>query len=164
MKKEPFNPPEGKIKKHKFNRKARLIIRNLSFKTTENSFRKHFEQFGDVQEVTILKKPTGKLVGCGFVQYKTTAEAAQALLKTNAKEFLGRPIHVDWAVAKDTYVRHVNEQTNPENIEIKQEKDSDTDNKEVKIKEEPLSDAESDTKELKSESSDEGKKNCTYVY
>lgn len=121
--------------------------------------RKHFDEFGEVQEVNILKKPNGQLVGCGFVQYKTTAEAAQALLKRNANKFLGRPIHVDWAVAKDTYVRHLNEDSTPENIEVKLEKDSDTDFKDVKIKEEVLSDSEEKSvADLKSEaSSDDGK-------
>ena len=50
--------------------KARLIIRNLSFKADEDSLRSHFEELGEVVDVNILRKPDGRMVGCAFVEYK----------------------------------------------------------------------------------------------
>lgn len=71
-------------------RKARLIIRNISFKATEDALREHFAPYGDIIEVKLLKKPDGKLIGCGFVQYKNVPMAKKALLSTNMKPFLGK--------------------------------------------------------------------------
>jgi hypothetical protein len=50
-------------------KKARLIVRNLSFKATDDNLKSHFSTFGDVVDVNILKKRDGKMVGCAFVQY-----------------------------------------------------------------------------------------------
>lgn len=71
-------------------RKARLIIRNISFKSTEDSLREHFAPYGEIIEVKQLKKPDGKLIGCAFVQYKNVPMAKKALLNTNMKPFLGK--------------------------------------------------------------------------
>lgn len=82
------------VKKEKpqerINRNARLIIRNVSFKATEESLKEHFEQYGQLHEVKLLKKPDGKLVGCAFVHYKNVPMAKKALLETNMKPFLGK--------------------------------------------------------------------------
>ncbi|XP_077299400.1 RNA-binding protein 28 [Arctopsyche grandis] len=100
---------EETVKKSKVLRKARLIVRNISFKATEETLKKHFEPFGEISEVTLLKKPNGYLVGCGFVQFKTVHMATKAILETNAKPYLGRAIHVDWAIAKNKYMSHITE-------------------------------------------------------
>ena len=71
-------------------KKARLIVRNLSFKAKPDSFKEHFTSCGEVVDVNILKKPDGKMVGCGFVQFKTIAEASDAIKKLNGKPYLGR--------------------------------------------------------------------------
>lgn len=76
--------------KARVNRKARLIIRNISFKATEDSLKQHFEPYGELLEVKLLKKPDGKLVGCAFVHYKNVPMAKKALLETNMKPFLGK--------------------------------------------------------------------------
>ncbi|XP_043205263.1 RNA-binding protein 28-like [Amphibalanus amphitrite] len=85
------------------NKKGRLIVRNLSFKVTDDSFRKHFASVGPVTEVKLLKKSNGLLVGCGFVQFKHEKHAQEAIKKYNTKPFLGRPIVIDWAVDKTRY-------------------------------------------------------------
>ncbi|XP_034836559.1 RNA-binding protein 28 [Maniola hyperantus] len=112
----------------RLNRKARLIIRNISFKATEDTLKQHFEPYGSVLEVSLLKKPDGKMVGCGFVLFKNVQMAKEALANTNMKPFLGRPISVDWAVPKNQYMRHVvNQQTEMEDKIKKEESDSDDD-------------------------------------
>ncbi|TRY61643.1 hypothetical protein TCAL_06672 [Tigriopus californicus] len=85
-------------------RKARLIVRNISFKTVESDLEQHFAQFqGQVVEAKILKKPDGKMVGCAFVQMASVAQAAKVIKELNGKPMLGRPVAVDWAVDKRTF-------------------------------------------------------------
>lgn len=74
------------------NQNARLIVRNISFKATEEDLRKHFASFGSVEEVKLLKKPDGRLVGCGFVHFTHVPMANKALAATNKKPFLGELI------------------------------------------------------------------------
>ncbi|XP_062929034.1 RNA-binding protein 28 [Mobula hypostoma] len=86
----------------KLQRKARLIVRNLSFKCSEDDLRGIFSQYGAVLEVNIPTKD-GKMRGFAFVQFKNVLEAGKALKGMNLKKIKGRPIAVDWAVAKDKY-------------------------------------------------------------
>uniref|UniRef100_A0A671S1K8 RNA-binding protein 28-like n=1 Tax=Sinocyclocheilus anshuiensis TaxID=1608454 RepID=A0A671S1K8_9TELE len=127
--KKPQEPTETKspakctnIKKNKL--KARLIIRNLSFKCEEDDLTQIFSKFGTVIEAKIPLKPDGKKRGFAFVQFKNMAEAGKALAAMNLKEikeindilnitfllnvfytFLtDRQVAVDWAIAKDKYL------------------------------------------------------------
>ncbi|XP_011794930.1 PREDICTED: RNA-binding protein 28 isoform X1 [Colobus angolensis palliatus] len=95
---------ELKAKKAKVaDKKARLIIRNLSFKCSEDDLKTVFAQFGAILEVNIPRKPDGKMRGFAFVQFKNLLEAGKALRGMNMKEIKGRTVAVDWAVAKDKY-------------------------------------------------------------
>ncbi|XP_005628479.2 RNA-binding protein 28 isoform X1 [Canis lupus baileyi] len=103
---ENSEPPkkEPKPKKPKVaDKKARLIIRNLSFKCSEDDLKTVFGQYGAVLEVNIPRKPDGKMRGFAFVQFKNLLEAGKALKSMNMKEIKGRTVAVDWAVAKDKY-------------------------------------------------------------
>ncbi|KAM4573510.1 RNA-binding protein 28 isoform 2-T2 [Odontesthes bonariensis] len=84
--------------------KSRLIIRNLSFKCTEDDLKETFEKFGTVLEAKIPLKPDGKMRGFAFVLLKTVSGAAKALKAMNLKEIKGRQVAVDWAVPKDKYM------------------------------------------------------------
>nr|KAF6419284.1 RNA binding motif protein 28 [Rousettus aegyptiacus] len=84
-------------------KKARLIIRNLSFKCSEDDLKTIFAQYGAVLEVNIPRKPDGKMRGFAFIQFKNLLEAGKALKSMNMKEIKGRTVAVDWAVAKDKY-------------------------------------------------------------
>lgn len=76
--------------KHGVNHNARLIVRNISFKATEESLREYFSPYGRVEEVKLLKTPNGRLVGCGFVHFTQVPMANKALAGTNKKPFLGK--------------------------------------------------------------------------
>lgn len=89
-------------KTQKLQRKARLIVRNLSFKCSEGDLKTNFSQYGTVLEVNIPTKD-GKMRGFAFVQFKNVLEAGKALKGMNLKEMKGRQMAVDWAVAKDKY-------------------------------------------------------------
>ncbi|KAG1929452.1 RNA-binding protein [Pimephales promelas] len=90
------------IKKTKL--KARLIIRNLSFKCEEDDLKQIFSKFGTVLETKIPLKSDGKKRGFAFVQFKNMSEAGKALAAMNLKEIKDRQVAVDWAVPKDKYL------------------------------------------------------------
>ncbi|XP_045520454.1 RNA-binding protein 28 [Pieris brassicae] len=151
--------PKKEENKVRINRNARLIIRNVSFKATEESLKEHFESYGQILEVKLLKKPDGKLVGCAFVHFKNVPMAKKALLNTNMKPFLGRPISVDWAVAKNKYMQHVvNQQLEMEENVKKEDSDSDNEEQPLNISTEEVKDeikSESENSENSDESDDE---------
>uniref|UniRef100_H9GJQ6 RRM domain-containing protein n=1 Tax=Anolis carolinensis TaxID=28377 RepID=H9GJQ6_ANOCA len=82
---EAQKPP----KKKGASKKARLIIRNLSFKCTEEDLKGVFSPFGTVLEVTLPRKPDGKMRGFAFVQFRNILEAGKALKGMNMKEIMG---------------------------------------------------------------------------
>lgn len=119
--------------------KARLIIRNLSFKCTEDHLKEVFAKFGTVIEVKIPLKPDGKMRGFAFVLFKKVPEASKALNAMNLKEIKGRPVAIDWAVPKDKFVTTQQSSnsasTNPE--EANASTDSDTDDEDEEKKKAP---------------------------
>ncbi|XP_078091861.1 RNA-binding protein 28 [Mustelus asterias] len=110
-KEAPKEAPKVKVKQQtmkKSQRKARLIVRNLSFKCSEDDLKTIFSRFGTVLEVQIPTKEDGKMRGFAFVQLRNLLEAGKALKGMNLKEIKGRPVAVDWAVAKDKYTATAN--------------------------------------------------------
>lgn len=120
-------------------RKARIILRNVSYKATEEEITEHFKKYGEIKECNLLKRVDGKLVGCAFIQFTKVNDAAKAIHHENAKEFLGRPVVIDWAVNRKKYEQHLNQSKKG----IKEEKDND----EVSIKSEPEDEYESENDE-----------------
>ncbi|GJQ77286.1 hypothetical protein Trydic_g20709 [Trypoxylus dichotomus] len=83
--------------------RAKLIVKNLPFKATEEDLKSLFQQYGDVESVNILKKSDGKLVGCAFIQFRLVQKAAKARHYLNGYKFLDRDIEVDFAKSKNNY-------------------------------------------------------------
>ncbi|KAM7022746.1 RNA-binding protein 28 [Passerculus sandwichensis] len=98
----PPGPPRAKRPRAP-SRKARLILRNLSFQCSEEELRALFAPFGPVVELNLPRKPDGTPRGFAFVQLRNLREAAAALRGLNGAQLKGRPLAVDWAVAKDKY-------------------------------------------------------------
>ncbi|XP_054845351.1 RNA-binding protein 28 isoform X2 [Eublepharis macularius] len=94
---------EKPTKAKRTSRKARLIIRNLSFKCSEEDLKAAFAPFGTIVEVSLPRKPDGKMRGFAFVQFRNILEAGKALKGMNLKEIKERPVAVDWAVAREKY-------------------------------------------------------------
>ncbi|XP_075169102.1 RNA-binding protein 28 [Haematobia irritans] len=116
----PFKVQKDKEEKERRQKKrARLIVRNMSYKAKEEDIRKHFEQWGKLEEVNIPRRPDGKLVGCAFVQYETVNQATKAILQGNGKELLGRAIYIDWALGKDEYVARKQQNVKEEPVDKK---------------------------------------------
>lgn len=80
----------------------KLYVGNLSFKTTADELRAHFEQFGAVTDVYIaLDRMTGRPRGFAFVTMGTAEEAKVAAEKTNGVELGGRQLTVNEARPKE---------------------------------------------------------------
>ncbi|KAH8300141.1 hypothetical protein KR044_010471 [Drosophila immigrans] len=127
----PFNTQRLKEEKERRQKKrARLIVRNISYKSTDDALRQHFGQWGTLEDVHILKRGDGKLVGCAFVQYETINQATKAIMMANGKELLGRKVFVDWALGKDEYAaKHPKDEPvdKKPKVEIKEESDNEND-------------------------------------
>ncbi|XP_008310123.1 RNA-binding protein 28 [Cynoglossus semilaevis] len=119
--------------------KAKLIIRNLSFKCSEDDLKEVFSKYGAVLETKIPLKPDGKMRGFAFVMFKTVYQASKALSAMNLKEIKGRQVAVDWAVAKDKYMAALQSVT-PENKGVKdtaKQSDPETDDDEKQTQASP---------------------------
>ena len=62
----------------------------MSFKATDEAVTNWFSKYGEIQDVKLLRKQNGDLVGCAFVQYSKVPFAAKAIKECNAKPFLGK--------------------------------------------------------------------------
>uniref|UniRef100_A0A8C5CG34 RNA binding motif protein 28 n=1 Tax=Gadus morhua TaxID=8049 RepID=A0A8C5CG34_GADMO len=69
--------------------KSKLIIRNISFKCSEDDLKQTFSAFGEVLETKIPLKADGKMRGFGFVLFKNMSGAGKALKAMNMKEIKG---------------------------------------------------------------------------
>ena len=75
-----------------------LFVNNLSYKTTDESLKKYFSKYGEVESTKIVfDKETGRPKGVGFCKFCDSSSAAKAL-KDNDNLFLdGRPIAVSYS-------------------------------------------------------------------
>jgi RNA recognition motif-containing protein len=68
----------------------KLYVGNLNYKTTEDSLKTLFAQFGEVTGVNILQNR-----GFGFVELASSESAVEAKTKLNGTEFEGRKLIVN---------------------------------------------------------------------
>ncbi|XP_076646791.1 RNA-binding protein 28 isoform X2 [Halictus rubicundus] len=137
-KEEPVKKEHRKLLKEKNKKKrARVVIRNLSFEATEEDLRQHFSQYGTIEDVNILKRGDGKNVGCAFLQFDLVQSAAKAIHYANLQPLLNRPIVVDWAVPKNKFGTNDTDNADETEVKVKVEEDD-----EVKVKVEKESDTE----------------------
>lgn len=123
---------ERKLEKEKRKiRKARIILRNVPFKITENDLTKEFTKYGAIKECNILKREDGKLVGCAFIQYDKVNHAAKAIHHANGKTMFGRPVIIDWAVNRKKFIQHTRKQKQQNKI-VKVKTEDGTDEMEIK--------------------------------
>lgn len=81
---------------------VRLFIGNLPYTATEDDLRSHFSTVGTpTQIVRPLDRETGRARGFAFVEYAERAEAEAAIRKFDGQLFMGRPMAVSEARARD---------------------------------------------------------------
>ncbi|XP_051133442.1 organelle RRM domain-containing protein 6, chloroplastic [Andrographis paniculata] len=84
-----------------FNPSTRLFVSGLSFRTTEESLRKAFEIFGELEEVNLVMDNIAKRPrGFAFVRYTTEEEANKAIEGMHGKFLDGRVIFVEVAKSR----------------------------------------------------------------
>lgn len=77
---------------------TKLYVGGLSFDTTDDTLRSHFEQAGTVESATVVvDRFSGRSRGFGFVEMATNAEARKAIDELNGKALDGRTLTVDEA-------------------------------------------------------------------
>jgi RNA recognition motif-containing protein len=75
-----------------------IYVGNLSYEVTEEDLREAFKDFGEVEDVRIIKDNyTGRSKGFGFVEMPSKDEAQSAIKDLNGKEIKGRAIKVNEA-------------------------------------------------------------------
>ncbi len=80
----------------------KLYVGNLSYDTTEEGLRSHFEQAGEVQSASIIMdRMTGRSKGFGFVEMGSADDAQKAIDECDGKELDGREIRVNIARPKE---------------------------------------------------------------
>ena len=78
-----------------------LYVGGLSYDTTEDELRQHFEQFGEVESAKIIMdRDTGRSKGFGFVEMAAQEAAEAAIKELDQTEFGGRNITVNEARPK----------------------------------------------------------------
>lgn len=81
---------------------SKLYVGNMSFQTSEEELRAHFEQFGTVTDIYVaMDKFTGRPRGFAFVTMGTPEEAKTAIEKTNGVQLGGRALQVNEARPKE---------------------------------------------------------------
>lgn len=133
-------------------KRARLVVKNLPFKTTEEDLRKHFSEFGEISDINLLKKSDGKLVGCAFIQYLMVQFAKKAKHHTDNQLFMGRNISVDFAKSKEKYTKEKEEVVKIKMEDIKEELIDDV---AIKMKEEEPKEGDVDSGEFEEDGNEE---------
>ncbi len=78
-----------------------IYVGNLNYKTSEESLRRLFEQYGTVESVKLITdRDTGRRKGYGFIEMDHDG-GSTAIEKLNDKEFDGRNIKVNEARQRD---------------------------------------------------------------
>lgn len=49
---------------------SKIFVGGLSWETTEDKFKKHFESYGEISDAKIMQNPQGNPRGFGFVTFK----------------------------------------------------------------------------------------------
>ena len=78
-----------------------IYVGNLTYDTTEERLREVFEQFGQVESISIIMdRQTGRSRGFAFVIMPDEAEAQRAIDESNGMEVDGRALKVNQAREK----------------------------------------------------------------
>jgi RNA recognition motif-containing protein len=79
-----------------------IFVGNLSFGATEGAIRSLFEQYGQVDRVSVVTdRDTGQSRGFGFVEMPNNSEGDQAIEGLNGYQLEGRAINVNEARPKE---------------------------------------------------------------
>ncbi|CAN4107179.1 unnamed protein product [Withania somnifera] len=95
-----YNPhqPSSSSTRFNFNPSTKLFVSGLSFRTTEESLRRAFKNFGELVEVNLMMdKIANRPRGFAFIRYATEEESQKAIEGMHGKFLDGRVIFVEVA-------------------------------------------------------------------
>lgn len=69
-----------------------LYVKNLVDEVDDDQLRAEFAPHGTITSAKVMKDPTGKSKGFGFVCYSSPEEATRAVTEMNGKMLLGKPM------------------------------------------------------------------------
>ncbi|HXH83693.1 MAG TPA: RNA-binding protein [Candidatus Tectomicrobia bacterium] len=75
----------------------KLFIGGLSWGTSSEELREHFQQAGTVTSATVVMDETGRSRGFGFVEMASSEEAEKAVAQLNGQSLGGRTLKVEVA-------------------------------------------------------------------
>lgn len=80
----------------------KIFVGNLSWKTSDQNLKAHFEAFGGVLSAKIVTdKTTGRSKGFGFVEMEDEESAANAIRELNGQPLADRPLRLSLAQERD---------------------------------------------------------------
>jgi RNA recognition motif-containing protein len=80
---------------------SKLYVGGLSYSTTSDGLRAHFEQCGTVVSAAVVtERDTAQSRGFGFVEMSSDTEAEGAIAKLNQQPLDGKPLTVNVARSK----------------------------------------------------------------
>jgi len=78
-----------------------IFVGNLNFNTGEDELRQMFEQYGQVDRVSIMTdRDTGRSRGFGFVEMTNAEDGEKAIAALNGSQIGGRTLNVNEARPK----------------------------------------------------------------
>jgi len=80
---------------------ANLYLKNLSDTVDDAQLRELFNEFGTIISCKIMRDPTGRSRGSGFVAFSSPEEATRAVTEMNGKMVKGKPLYVALAQRKE---------------------------------------------------------------
>ncbi|MFA5514191.1 MAG: RNA-binding protein [Sphaerochaetaceae bacterium] len=87
----------------------KIYVGNMSYTTTEDELRELFAQYGTVLSANIIiDRETRRPKGFGFVEMDDDSAAEAAISQLDGKEFGGRNLRVNEAIAKSRPSRNYN--------------------------------------------------------
>lgn len=91
-----------------------IFLHNIFLQITEDNLKKHFSQYGKIDEIKLLRKPDGSQTGVAFLQFDHVQASAKAIHYSNMQPLLDRPMIVDWAVPKNKFLQSNASDVKPE--------------------------------------------------
>lgn len=93
-----YPQPSSQSTQFNFNPSTKLFVSGLSFRTTEESLRRAFNNFGELVEVNLMMdKIANRPRGFAFLRYSTEEESQKAIEGMHGKFLDGRVIFVEVA-------------------------------------------------------------------
>ena len=79
-----------------------IYVGNMSYQTTEETIKSLFEQYGEVEKVTLITdRETQRPKGFGFVSMTDEAAGNKAIEELNQQEFEGRTLKINEAKPRE---------------------------------------------------------------